>query len=111
MLSVLAHRLAREVAKSIGVSPARAAARLEVDRTWVGRGYGFFTRDAQEAIADGMKLGVELDPTYTAKAFACALARVRKTEERVLFWHTLSTHPLAALPHEEIPSRLSRLLR
>jgi D-cysteine desulfhydrase len=109
VLSVMAHRLAREVAKAIGVSPAKAAARLEVDRAWVGRGYGYETPEVAAAIAEGTKLGVVLDPTYTAKAFACA--RARTSAERVLFWHTLSTQPLEGLPRSEIPRELERLLR
>jgi 1-aminocyclopropane-1-carboxylate deaminase/D-cysteine desulfhydrase-like pyridoxal-dependent ACC family enzyme len=111
VLAVMSHRLACDLAKAIGVHPARAASRLEVDRRWVGRGYCYFTRDAQEAIADATKLGVELDPTYTAKAFAAALSRARAGTERVLFWHTLSTHPLDPLPRQELPPNLARLLR
>jgi 1-aminocyclopropane-1-carboxylate deaminase/D-cysteine desulfhydrase-like pyridoxal-dependent ACC family enzyme len=113
VLSVMAHRLTRETAKAIGVS-TRAAQRLEVDRRWVGRGYGFFTHEAQAAIADAVAMGVELDPTYTAKAFACALARVRAGGERVLFWHTLSTWPLEPLladAPDELPASLARLLK
>ncbi len=113
MLSVMAHRLARDTAKYLGVS-TRAAQRLEVDRRWVGRGYGYFTHEAQQAVADGIAMGVELDPTYTAKAFACALARMRASGERVLFWHTLSTCPLEPLladAPDELPPALARLLR
>ena len=105
LLSVMAHRLARELTKK--------RFHLDVDRAWVGRGYGYFTRDSQEAIAEGMALGIELDPTYTAKAFAAALARAR-AGKRVLFWHTLSTWPLASLEEgapDELPPKLARLLR
>jgi 1-aminocyclopropane-1-carboxylate deaminase/D-cysteine desulfhydrase-like pyridoxal-dependent ACC family enzyme len=109
VLAVMAHRLTREIAKAIGVPPARAAARLEVDRAWVGRGYGYATPEVDSAIAEGTKLGVVLDPTYTAKAFACALSKAN--DERVLFWHTLSTHPLEGLPRAELPPKLARLLR
>lgn len=111
VLSVMAHRLAREIAKAIGVHPARTAARLEVDRAWVGRGYGHATDEGDRAIADGAERDVGLDPTYTAKAFACALARVRGGTGRVLFWHTLSTQPLEPLPRADIPANLARLLR
>ena len=102
-------RLTRELAKAIGISPGRAAARLEVDRKWVGRGYGYGSPEVDAAIAGGTELGVALDPTYTAKAFACA--RARAETERVLFWHTLSTHPLEGLPRVELPPDLARLLR
>ena len=109
VLSVMAHRLTREIAKAVGVAPARAAARLEVDRKWVGRGYGYATPASELAIEEGAKLGIELDPTYTAKSFACA--RARAEDERVLFWHTLSTQRLEGLPRAEIAANLARLLR
>ena len=36
--------------------------------------------------------GLELDPTYTAKAFAAALWHVRARRGRhILYWHTLSS--------------------
>lgn len=113
-LSLAARWLARRTARLAGASRAlgrRAAARLTVDRRWVGRGYGHPTRDGQAAIADAASCGVVLDPTYTAKAFACALAHVRQGRERVvLYWHTLSTAPLEDAGTTELPHRLARLL-
>jgi hypothetical protein len=57
--------------------------------------------------------GLALEPTYTAKALAAALARAA-TGRRVLYWHTLSSAPmeslLAAGPTEaELPPALARL--
>lgn len=111
VLSAMAQRLTRQVAKAIGVDPRRASARLSIDREHVGRGYGHPTPDADAAIARGSKLGIVLDPTYTAKAFAAALACAKERGARVLFWHTLSTHPLEGLPRAELPPKLARLLR
>jgi hypothetical protein len=62
-----------------------------------------------------------LDPTYTAKTFAAALDRVNALAEAggepktVLYWHTLSSAPLAPLlagaPAEgAIDPRVRRLL-
>lgn len=108
VLAAMAQRLTHKIAKAVGVSPSRAAKHLEIDRKWVGRGYGFETPEVATAIAEGTKLGIVLDPTYTAKAFACAVERART--ERVLFWHTLSTCSLDDLPRGEIPANLARLL-
>ena len=48
-------------------------ARLTIDRSWLGRGYGHPT-DAGDAAADrAATFGLMLEPTYTAKAFAAAL--------------------------------------
>lgn len=116
-LGVIAHRLVRGTAELAGLSrgeTVRAAKRIELDRARVGRGYGHLTRDGQEAIADALAIGIELDPTYTAKSFAAALARARARKERVLFWHTLSTWPLDPLLADaaaELPPSLARLLR
>jgi D-cysteine desulfhydrase len=110
VLEAMAVRLTRHVAKAIGVDPKRAAARLDIDREHIGRGYGYPTPEVDAAIAEGAKLGVVLDPTYTAKAFAAVLA-ARSEGSRVLFWHTLSTRPLEGLPREDLPSNLARLLR
>lgn len=91
----------------------RAAKRIEVDGGWIGRGYGHATDDGRRAVEVAARGGLVLDATYTAKAFACALAR---REREVLFWHTLSTAPLepllgdgAATP--PLPSAIAALLR
>jgi hypothetical protein len=43
-------------------------------------------------------VGIALDPTYTAKAFAAALDRVDAGGVKtVLYWHTLSSAPMAPL--------------
>jgi 1-aminocyclopropane-1-carboxylate deaminase/D-cysteine desulfhydrase-like pyridoxal-dependent ACC family enzyme len=115
-LSLASRRLAITTASLAGHSIAfgvRAARRIEVTGRFVGRGYGYPTRAGQEALAEAARAGVMLDPTYTAKAFACALARVQSGRDRtILFWHTLSTAPLEALDDgpDDLPPDVERLL-
>jgi 1-aminocyclopropane-1-carboxylate deaminase/D-cysteine desulfhydrase-like pyridoxal-dependent ACC family enzyme len=78
----------------LGVSPERLApAKIEVDDGWVGGGYGVPTAESREAIDLAARTeGLFLDPTYTAKAMAALIGRVRSRglddNETVLFWHT-----------------------
>lgn len=111
-LGVAARRLAFATARSIGLgrrASVRAAMRIELEAGYVGRGYGFTTDAGTGAIAAAERAGLELDPSYTSKAFAAAIARARS--RRVLFWHTLSTVPLPAVPDVPLPRALERLLR
>ena len=66
---------------------------VNVDDGFVGGGYGVPTDHSHEALALVARTdAVFLDPTYTAKAMAGLIARVRAREfsdrETVLFWHT-----------------------
>jgi 1-aminocyclopropane-1-carboxylate deaminase/D-cysteine desulfhydrase-like pyridoxal-dependent ACC family enzyme len=66
---------------------------VEIDDTWVGGGYGVPTPQSREAIELLARTeAIFLDPTYTAKAMAGLVARLRsgafKETETVLFWHT-----------------------
>jgi 1-aminocyclopropane-1-carboxylate deaminase/D-cysteine desulfhydrase-like pyridoxal-dependent ACC family enzyme len=80
---------------------ARARAldeRLSIDERFLGPGYGHPTDDGAAATRSAMEAGLSLDPTYTAKAFACALWHVRSRRARhILYWHTLSSAPEAPL--------------
>jgi 1-aminocyclopropane-1-carboxylate deaminase/D-cysteine desulfhydrase-like pyridoxal-dependent ACC family enzyme len=93
------------------------AKRLEVSRRYIGMGYGHPTSLGLAAIAEGAKAGLVLDPTYTAKAFAATMERAREGRERtILYWHTLSSAPMAPLlagaPDEAaIPDPVRRLVR
>jgi 1-aminocyclopropane-1-carboxylate deaminase/D-cysteine desulfhydrase-like pyridoxal-dependent ACC family enzyme len=76
-------------------SQSRLSADLEIDidDAWVGGGYGVPTPQSQEAIELLARTeAILLDPTYTAKAMAALVARLRtrafKDIETVLFWHT-----------------------
>jgi 1-aminocyclopropane-1-carboxylate deaminase/D-cysteine desulfhydrase-like pyridoxal-dependent ACC family enzyme len=66
---------------------------IDVDDGFVGDGYGMPTDASHEAIGLLARAeGLFLDPTYTAKAMAALIARVRagafREGETVLFWHT-----------------------
>jgi len=97
-----------------GISVARVARALIVDATELGEGYGYPTPAGQTAIEIAGQVGLELDATYTAKAFlgraplarlprvacqaghgfrGCSLARVFRTTVARLYWHTLSAAP------------------
>jgi L-cysteate sulfo-lyase len=65
---------------------------VEIDDGFVGDGYGIPTAQSTEAIElCARSEALFLDPTYTAKAMAGLLAKVRVRETAigtVLFWHT-----------------------
>jgi 1-aminocyclopropane-1-carboxylate deaminase/D-cysteine desulfhydrase-like pyridoxal-dependent ACC family enzyme len=112
----MAERLTRKVARVVGVDASRALARLVVDADSVGRGYGHPTPAGEEAIALGASLGIKLDPTYTAKTFASALARAKSNDaERTLFWNTLSSADISPLverePERDLPIEIRRLFK
>jgi D-cysteine desulfhydrase len=93
-----------------------ARARLSMDARFLGGGYGYPTSDGDRATREAMEAGLSLDPTYTAKAFACALWHVRaRRGAHILYWHTLSSAPMApllGLDHGPSAPKLSpRLLR
>jgi 1-aminocyclopropane-1-carboxylate deaminase/D-cysteine desulfhydrase-like pyridoxal-dependent ACC family enzyme len=68
------------------------AGKIEVDDRFVGGGYGLPTEASDEAARLCARTeGAFLDSTYTAKAMAGLIARVRSGElasGTVLFWHT-----------------------
>jgi D-cysteine desulfhydrase family pyridoxal phosphate-dependent enzyme len=69
------------------------AADVTVDDGFVGEGYGIPTALSQEAIEmTARSEAIFLDPTYTSKAMAGLIARVRRGDfsdtRTVLFWHT-----------------------
>jgi D-cysteine desulfhydrase len=111
----LARRLAQKTAKLAGLPTAvgvRAAKRIDVEGQWMGRGYGHPTDEGRAATEIAAGVGLALDATYTAKAFACALAQVKRGELReLLYWHTLSSAPLPAPADAEapLPPALARL--
>jgi 1-aminocyclopropane-1-carboxylate deaminase/D-cysteine desulfhydrase-like pyridoxal-dependent ACC family enzyme len=114
----LAEWQARSFAKDLGHGLKRSPLEhLEIDRRYLGSGYGRPTREAETANEVAAKLGLTLDGTYTAKAFAAVLQRVSEGRDRtILYWHTLSSAPMAPLlvgapPLEGIEPRLAALLR
>lgn len=80
---------------------------------WYGTGYGHPTDAASDAAkAFEGAVGVPLDQTYTAKCVAAVLNDSAAGE--VLYWHTLSSMPLAPLADgfdkDKLPDSLKRQL-
>ena len=60
---------------------------IAIERGYLGEGYGHPSEAGEQAIDEGARLGLALEPTYTAKAFAAALDRWR-AGRRVVFVQT-----------------------
>jgi D-cysteine desulfhydrase len=94
--------------------PRDLSRHLMIDSRWIGAGYGETTVAGEEAIKTAQSYGLQLESTYTAKAFAAALEWLRGSElrgnvlprtqvsslsqathvpgsARSLFWSTIST--------------------
>tara|TARA_B100001540_G_scaffold311271_1_gene330453 strand:- start:2401 stop:3402 length:1002 start_codon:yes stop_codon:yes gene_type:complete len=66
---------------------------------YFGAGYGVATAEGDAATREFATSGIRLDPTYTAKAAAAALAHCDAHEqERVLYWHTFNSAQPGPLP-------------
>jgi 1-aminocyclopropane-1-carboxylate deaminase/D-cysteine desulfhydrase-like pyridoxal-dependent ACC family enzyme len=107
--------------------PASALRTLCIDGRFVGKGYGHRSELGDRASELARSFGLDLEPTYTAKAFAAALSwvgtamqpqdpcKLRLHQRRTyLYWHTLSSAPMTALldgAPETLPSELAELLR
>lgn len=116
--------LAARVLSRHGQRPHRARLRekLHVEQRKLGPGYGHPTGEGGAALERAAELGVVLDATYTAKAFARVLEMVRTLQGtprtrplRIVYWHTLSAAPLAPLlaaapAWEDVEPSLRRLL-
>lgn len=112
--------------------PSDFSSIFTIDREWIGRGYGYATTAGELAISEAADLGLTLETTYTGKAFASALARLRGAEGRgnvpnrsdqrstrpteplrILFWSTFSAVSLsnAASSAVTLPPTISQLFR
>ncbi len=93
-LRLAAGHLARVCSRRAGVRGAH----LTMDTRFLGAGYGHVTAAGDEATELARGAGLAVDPTYTAKALACALWFVRARQAgSVLYWHTLSSAPMGPL--------------
>ncbi len=99
------HGLIRQTAAflrehDVPVDANEASARVVLTHNQIGEGYGRGTEAAAAANDAFAAIGMQLDPTYTAKSAADFLSALReRPEARVLFWHTLS----GAMPAVELP--------
>jgi 1-aminocyclopropane-1-carboxylate deaminase/D-cysteine desulfhydrase-like pyridoxal-dependent ACC family enzyme len=92
-----------------------AQTHLEIDGEEIGDGYGVPTSSGQNATRLAREMAkIELEITYTAKAFASMLRHARGplAGKRLLFVHTLSSADLAPLIERApmLPSEWDRLL-
>ena len=107
---------ARGEAPEAALSRARLGSTLHVDGSWLGRGYGYRTEAGERAIVAFREgAGLELDTSYSAKAAAALMDRIRRKERGpMLFWSTKSTAPLpsaAGLAMADAGRRARRWLR
>jgi D-cysteine desulfhydrase len=64
---------------------------IAIERDYLGEGYGHPSTAGEDATVEGRRLGLELEATYTAKAFAAALDRWH-AGRRVVFVQTYAGH-------------------
>lgn len=90
----LARRTAALIAAHGGPQVRVAPDRLVVEHVWFGGGYGVETPAGSEALERGRDAGLAVEPTYTAKTLAAALAGA-KDGGVVMFLDSLSSAPLS----------------
>ena len=61
----------------------------------LGQGYGWPTVEGERARRLASEHGLNLDPTYGAKAFAFLMRRATGNGQRVVFWHTFALPEVA----------------
>lgn len=109
IVQLLARRTAQRL-RALGFPAVELRrAPIVVDRQF-GAGYGVPTEASRRAEAEARALGLKLEPTYTAKAFAEVLAT---RGPRTLFFHTASSKPMAPLlasALDDVPASLRPLL-
>jgi len=94
-------RLLRRRGAAVDSDYERIGGELEVTRRWLGAGYGEPTAESREALRIAAARGLDLDPVYTAKAFAAVLgerAESRTGEGPWLFLHTHGPRPASPPP-------------
>ena len=69
-----------------------------VIRNGLGQGYGYPSPEGEAARERAGRAGVELDPTYSAKAFAAVSGSIAREFRRVVFWHTFARPTHVAEP-------------
>ncbi len=86
--------------------------RINLDEGYYGRGYGMATEKGNEATTRLGRVGISLEPTYTAKAAAAALDYSDEhPSSHVLYWHTYNSVDMSALAGETEVDGLTPELR
>jgi 1-aminocyclopropane-1-carboxylate deaminase/D-cysteine desulfhydrase-like pyridoxal-dependent ACC family enzyme len=91
-----ARRLAAGCLAELSPGTPKTALSLEIVDRYLGPGYGHATPEGTRAAASAARFGITLDGTYTAKTFAAA-CDLSAESDPVLYWHTLSSAPMAPL--------------
>jgi D-cysteine desulfhydrase len=74
-----------------------AIRQVELLHEHIGGGYGQETPEGKQATITFAERGIQLDPTYTAKAAAAFVKQMQRAAKPALFWQTLSAaEPRAA---------------
>ena len=106
-VSVLASRTARLLRGEGLDAPWTRPGDLRILADYLGGGYGEPTPAGERAEAVASEHGLELDPTYTAKAVAAIADRADGwRDDTVLYWHTLDGREPPRLAREEAAARL-----
>ncbi len=113
--AALARKTHRFLCKHSSEVPSAFISPVHLDDRWVGRGYGFPTSEGSAATELFALRGINLEPTYTAKAAAAALQYCRENPgQTVLYWHTFNSVPLEAPVNDaglaQLPARLRAVL-
>jgi D-cysteine desulfhydrase len=87
--------------------------RLVLDPRWLGAGYGEPTVAAAQVTPLAAAAGLAVEPTYSAKALAAAVAALREGRPGPVLWiATANRQPVpAALAAAPLPEAMARLLR
>jgi D-cysteine desulfhydrase len=110
-------RLAARCLRHLGEARALQLDGLVIDDSQIGAGYGAPSLAGARAAEEAARFGIELEPTYTQKAFASALSLARGEHPLaprpgvVLFWNTLAVSAPggADLAVPPLPAKLQRL--
>jgi D-cysteine desulfhydrase len=107
----------REILERHGISVPdvrQIESRVELTHDAIGAGYGYPNAAGAAAMEAMAASGLIFDGTYTAKAAAAMLARLRGAEGVQLYWHTLSAvEPELSEERRigDLPGRFRRYLR
>jgi D-cysteine desulfhydrase len=108
---ILAKRAARLARRAGAPQRAIAGAHLVYEHGWIGSGYGTPTAAGEAATSIAARHEITVDPTYSAKALAAALAAVRDPDVTgpVVWVNTVNRRPLEGLLDGSVPDPPRRL--
>ncbi len=74
---------------SVGEEPKDRLRTVQIDRRYLGRGYGDVPSGVKDALSVAARQGLALEPVHSGKAFAALLADLpRFPDDEFLFWNT-----------------------